>query len=225
MSGPSPLSDTYKLTWSGVIGSDEIFSYSRWTTFAGSHAQETIIDDFTGDVADMLATTVTLGGIPTLAQGFPSYVEWTQLKCSPWDNATDKLESGQTPAYRTLTDVGTGSASAGLPNQCAWAMTTRSAESGRRKYNRFYLPTFVVQTTDGGGLVGVEETNAFALWLHLNITARASTGENMVNHNGKPSPSLPATDHAMLDIYLGRRMDVIRRRANPQPEPRVVDVL
>jgi hypothetical protein len=101
-------------------------------------------------------------------------------------------------------------------------MTTRSAVAGRRKYNRFYLPTLTVQATDGHGLLGVEEANAFVLWLHLNITARAAQGHHAANFNpGFGTPPM----HQILDIYLGRRLDIIRRRANKQPEPRVIDTL
>jgi hypothetical protein len=103
-------------------------------------------------------------------------------------------------------------------------MTTRSSQAGRRKYNRFYLPTMVVQATDGNGLMGVLETDAFVLWLNLNITSHEASGTlpvAMVNHNA----GSPSTNHQILDIYVGRRLDVIRRRANRQPEPRVIDTI
>jgi hypothetical protein len=222
MSGPSPLANLYKVSFSGEIGANEIFVYSLWTTAADSFLQEFVIDNYTGDVADLLATSVTSGGVPTLESAFPDYVNWTQIKCSPWDTTTDKLQAGQTPAYRTIAENGNGSAGSGLPDQCALAITTRSAVAGRRKYNRFYLPPLTINATDGRGILGSAEADAFVLWRHLNITSHATAGDNQCNYN----PHGPSgVVHPILDIYLGRRLDVIRRRANHEPEPRTVDAL
>jgi hypothetical protein len=219
MAGPTPQSDLYKVTFSGTIGSSEIFTYSQWTTYLLPGSQETVIDNYTGDVADLLGTTVTGGGVPTLAQAFPDYVHWTELKCSPWDLTTDKLVAGQTPAYRTLAEVGTGATTSGLPNQCALAITTRSGASGRTKYNRFYLPPLTINATDGNGVLGAQEADAFVLWRHLNVTSHAAAGDSQVNYG--PVGGI----RTLVDIYLGRRLDIIRRRANKQPEVRVIDVL
>lgn len=224
MAALTPLAWLYKVTWKGHLGAEEIFVYSRWATSASQHDQESIADNYTGDVTDMLATAVTLGGVPTLAQAFPDYVGWDELKVSPWDLATGKLEVGQAPAYRPLTNVGTGATSSGLPYQTALAVSTRSSLPGRRKYNRFYLPTLTVQATDGKGLLGPEEANAFVLWAHLNLVAHsvdAAFPTVLVNANS----GSPMTTHAIVDFYLGRRLDTIRKRRNKAPEPRVIDAL
>jgi hypothetical protein len=223
MSGPAPLSGLYKATWSGTIGTEEIFSYSSWWTAASTFIQEDIADVLSGDVTDMLGQAVTAGPIATLAQGFPEYVAWTQLKVAPWNPATDKLYSGETPAYRVLTDVGTGDETGGMPYQVALAMTTRSVVSGRRKYNRFYLPVVTHFCTDGHGVLQTTVADAFVLWRHLNITARAADTPSVhaVNYN----PGLTPFAHAIEDIYLGRRLDTIRRRRNTAPEPRTIDAL
>lgn len=221
MAGPDPRAGLYKLTYSGTIGADEIFAYSRWVTGDNINTPEVYIDDFLGDVADMLATAVSGGGVPTLESAFPDTVVWDQLKLAPWDIAGNHLITGASPAYRTISENGNGGAGSGLPNQVALAMTTRSVLAGRRKYNRFYLPPLTIQATDGGGVLGAQEADAFVLWLHLNITARDTTGEAFVNYN--PGAATPV--NRIIDIYLGRRMDIIRRRANHQPEIRVVDTL
>jgi len=223
MSGPVPLNNLYKATWSGTIGTEEIFSYSSWWTEGNIHQQEPVADVLSGDVTDMLGTAVTAGPIATLAQGFPEYVAWTQLKVSPWDPTTDKLEAGQTPAYRVLTDVGTGDETGGMPYQVALAMTTRSVVAGRRKYNRFFLPVVTHFCTDGHGVLQTTVADAFVLWRHLNITARAAGTPSVhaVNYN----PGIASVTHAIEDIYLGRRLDTIRRRRNTAPEPRTIDAL
>ncbi len=221
MTGPGALANLLKVTWSGTLFDDEIFQYSRWTTSVNVNDQENCADAYTGDVTDMLATTVTGGGVSSLGLAFAESVAWTQLKVSPWDQTTDKLVVGQTPAYRTLTDVGLNGDGNALPHQAALAMTTRSAVAGRRKYNRFYLPTLCQSATDGWGVLGAQEADAFVLWLHLNITARVTDGYNAVNYN----PHFTGNTHTITDIYLGRRLDVIRRRANHQPEIRVIDAL
>jgi hypothetical protein len=221
MTGPGALSDLYKVTFSGTLGTDEQFAYSRWTTSATPDDQESVIDNYLGDVADMLATTVAAGPVATLENAFPDWVAWTQIKVAPWDTTTDKLKAGQTPAYRTISENGNGTTSSGMPYQVALAMTTRSAAPGRRKYNRFYLPPLVAQASVGKGLLDPDVADAFVLWLHLNITSHSAAGDNIVNYN----PHYAGATHPIVDIYLGRRLDIIRRRANKEAEPRVVDAL
>lgn len=223
MAAISPLSRLYKATWSGTIGSEEIFSYSSWWSHANSGEQEVVADALEDDVTDMLGTTVTLGPVATLAQAFPEYVIWTQLKVSPWDTATDKLIVGETPAYRILTDAGTGTETGGMTYQTALALTTRSTVAGRRKYNRQFLPTVMHLTTDGHGVLQTTVADALVLWRHLNITSRAAGSPSIVACNYNPGLLTPM--HAIEDIYLGRRLDTQRRRRNQAPEPRTIDTL
>lgn len=226
MSGPTPLAGLYKVSYSGTIGTEEIFVYSRWVSNAATSVQEDIADLLDTDVTDMLAQAVTLGPIPTLQALFPDYVVWTQLKVSPWDPATNKLSTTDgDPAYRILTDHGSAAASSGLPYQSAIAVTTRSAVAGRRKYNRFYLPTPCQTATDGHGVLQSPVGDAIALWYHLNITARAADALDVRAVNWNPGTGVGHGQHAIEDIYLGRRIDTIRRRRNDAPEPRTIDTL
>lgn len=226
MAAIDPLTGLYKVSYSGTIGTEEIFVYSRWVTAASISVQEDIADELSGDVTDMLAQTVTLGPIPTLQELFPDYVVWTQLKVSPWSKALNKLDvTAGDPAYRVLTDHGSSAASSGLPYQCALAVTTRSSVAGRRKYNRFYLPTLSHTPTNGHGVVEPEVLDALALWYHLNITARAAGSPSIVACNWNPGTGTGTGTHAIEDIYLGGRVDTIRRRRNEAPEPRVTDTL
>lgn len=226
MAAITPLAALYKATWSGTIGTEEIFSYSRWFSMDTVEQQEPMADSLANDVTDMLATTVTLGPVATLGQMFTSYVAWTQLKVSPWSITTNKLapEFGD-PAYRILTDAGSGTETSGLPYQMAIAVTTRSSAAGRRKYNRFYLPTIQSIATDGHGVLQSTVADAIVLWLHLNITARAAEDPSIVAVNWNPGTATGHGLHAIEDIYLGRRLDTIRRRRNQAPEPRTIDTL
>jgi len=222
MAEHNPLAYLFKVTWSGTIGTEEIFVYSRWIT-SDLDVPENVIDALDTDVTDMLAQTVTAGSIPRLQGFFPAHVVWTQLKVSPWDPVTNKLKAGREPLYLVLTDAGNGSATSGLPYQIAMAMTTRSHLAGRRKYNRFYLPTPHILGTDGHGVVPVPVAQAWTTWLSLNITSRAALGLVYVNYNhgtDNGDPSTAAGCWSIKDIYLGRRLDTIRRRRNEAPEPR-----
>ena len=225
MAGPVPAGPLYKVSYSGTIGTEEIFVYSRWVTADSTGIQDDIAGELELDVTDMLAQTVTLGPIPTLQALFPDYVVWTQLKVSPWSTATNKWDPAQgDPAYRILTDHGSAAASSGLPYQSAIAVTTRSAVAGRRKYNRFFLPVPCQTATDGHGVLQTPVADAIALWYHLNITARAAGTPAIQAVNWNPNGSSTG-EHQIVDIYLGRRIDTIRRRRNDAPEPRVIDTL
>lgn len=224
MAAITPLTNLYKASWSGELGTDEIFTYSRWVSADLAADQENIADQLTDSATNMLAQAVTLGPIATLAQGFPDWVAWTELKVAPWNPSTDHLVTGQTPAYRTLTDVGTGTGTSGLPFQTALAMTTRCAVSGRRKYNRFYLPPLQILATDGQGNLDPDVAAAFALWWDLDVTSHAALSPSLVFCNyvrSVPGPWLYPT----IDLYLGHRIDTIRRRRNHAPEARTIDTL
>lgn len=224
MTAIDPLATLYKATWSGTLGTEEIFAYSRWVTGTTPNDQETIIDGLTDDVTNMLAQTVSLGPVAAIQQCFPEWVVWTELKLSPWDHATDKLVAGQTPAYRPLTDAGVDAGTPGLPFQCALAMTTRSALSGRRKYNRFYLPPMTAQSTDGQGDIDPTIADALALWWHLSMTSHAALSEPIVYCHYTRSIPGPWT-YPILDLYLGHRIDTIRRRRNKATEARTIDTM
>lgn len=149
----NPQQYLFKASWSGTLGTDEIFVYSRWVT---NHLDDgpTVMGDLDTLVSVMLDFAVT-GSSPvaTLGPSWPSHVAWTQLKISPWDPILNKLKAGREPTYEILTDVGTGSTGSGMPYQNSVAVTTRSQVAGRRKYNRFYLPVQVNNITDGKGVL------------------------------------------------------------------------
>lgn len=223
MAGPAPLGELYKATWSGTLGTSEEFVYSRWCTAGVATPEADVATTLSGSVTAMLATAVTAGPVPTLATAWPSHVAWTQLKVSHWDMATDKLVAGSSPAYVMLTDVASGATGSGMPFQCSLAVTTRSVLAGRRKYNRFYLPGPTVFTTDGQGSLQPSVADAIALWCHLDITSAAAAATPVAFVNWNPPGSTGR--HAILDIYLGHRVDTIRRRRNELVEGRTVDTL
>lgn len=223
MAGRTPLAHLFKVTWSGTIGTEEIFVYSRWATDA--------VDDagiLTGALADeidvMLAFPVTSGPIPTLESLFADYVVWTQLKVSPWDPATNKLKVGREPAYLVLDANGNGAASSGMPYQSAIAMTSRSRVPGRRRYNRFYLPTMTHTATDGHGVLQDPVALSLAQWMQVGIEDRAD-GDGVVYCNFNPGQpgaggGAAAGCYAIDDVYIGHRIDTVRRRRNSAPEGR-----
>jgi hypothetical protein len=214
-------SENFKATWSGTLGADEIFSYSRYVSSLDGPVTSGVVGDaLEDDVANMLGQAVLLGPIATIAQGFPSHVVWNQLKVSEWDATSGKLVVGTFPDVRALSEVGTGDTSHGLPFQCAWAITTRSqlTPSAREK-NRFYLPPVTVECTNGQGTMKQPVIDAFSLWLTLGETALEA---------GTPSLSFSNYSHAdglfkaLLDHYIGSRIDTIRRRRNHLVEARTI---
>jgi len=229
MSSRPPQQFLFKATWSGTIGADEIFVYSRWVT---NHLDDEILvaADLSDLVGVMLDYAVT-GSSPvaTLGPSWPSHVAWTQLKVSPWDPATNKLKVGREPAYQILTDTPTGSTGSGMPYQCSVAVTTRSEVSGRRKYNRFYLPVQVNNITDGQGVLQPAVADAMAAYFSVEISTTADdTSEHTTFVNFNPgtsngNPTWAAGTHPITDVYLGHRVDTIRRRRNEAPEGRSIE--
>lgn len=223
----APQQYLFKCTWSGTLGTEEIFVYNRWATYALDDAGG-VADAIESDVGVMRAQVVTSGPIPTLDTFWPSHVAWTQLKVSPWNPLTNHLKTGRTPELRVLTDTPSGSTGLGLPYQNAVAVTTRSALGGRKKYNRFYLPVPVVTVTDGKGLLQDSCANALALAIVDGIDANASaSGVAYVNYNpGTPhgNPSEAECCYGIVDVYLGKRVDTIERRRNQAVEHRVTEV-
>lgn len=229
MATRAPRQFLFKASWSGTLGSDEIFVYSRWVTNDGDDAPA-VVSDLDTLVSVMFDFAVT-GSSPvaTLGPSWPSHVAWTQLKVSPWDPALNKLKAGREPAYAILTDTPTGSTGSGMPYQNSVAVTTRSTLAGRRKYNRFYLPVQVNNVTDGKGLLQPAVADAMAAYFAVEIETTAddsATNTTFVNYNHgttNGNPSEAAGCWPIEDVYLGHRVDTIRRRRNEAPEGRSIE--
>jgi hypothetical protein len=219
MSPIPPADHLYKATWSGTLGTPEIFVYSRWMT-SDETDQEVVIDGLTGSIGGLFATSVAGGPFLSLESFWPSHVAWTQLKVSPWDKLNNRLTIGQTPAYRTLTDTPTGSTGNGLPYQCAIAITTRSTLAHKRKYNRWYLPSPTVIGTDGQGHIVDEVASALGNAYHGEYGVLTTGSPFIVPCNYNPGQA-PYT-FAIEDFYVGQRVDTIRRRRDEAPEGRFI---
>lgn len=224
-----PAQYLFKTSWSGTLGTDEIFVYSRWATCEIDDGSA-VADSIESSVAVMLAYAVT-GSSPvsTFGPAFPSHVAWTQLKVSPWNPATNKLKSGRSPEYRILTDVGTGSTGSGMPYQNSVAVTTRSQVAGRRKYNRFYLPVMVNNVTDGKGVLQPAVADSLAQFFSVDLSTTwddSTVPVAYVNYNPGTNNTIPtwaASCWPIEDIYLGHRVDTIRRRRNEAAEGRSIE--
>lgn len=229
MASRTPQQYLFKASWSGTMGAEEIFVYSRWVTCSLDDAPA-VADDLENLVGVMFDYAVSGSSpISTLGPGWPSHVAWTQLKISPWDSATNKLKVGRTPEYRILTDTPGGSTGSGMPYQCAVAVTTRSIEGGRRKYNRFYLPVMVNNVTDGQGLLQPAVADALAAYFSVEISTTADdsiNGSVFVNFNPGTNNGVPTWaggTWGIEDVYLGHRVDTIRRRRNHAAEMRSIE--
>lgn len=178
-----------------------------------------------------------IGGTPTsnaeanaLAQLL--WTEFTSLSDPPfWPSVRTTLWSAQTSltgvrvyAYpaggTTATYVGAdldetpivGNVGTPLPNQVALVATLQTAESGRRRRGRVYLP-MTGNALDAQGQVHSADASTIA-----NNLAAAMSDWNAAEGNGKFSviSTTSGTSAPITSIKVDTRADVQRRRANKQ---------
>lgn len=218
-------SRVFRVTWSGTLhGSDEIFSYNQHIGYNGldPDAKTLIADEAENHVAALLTQSVTAGPFLTMAGAFPSHVEWTKFKLAEISLATGKYLVAEVPIERVRADVGTGATGLGLPNQVAHSVTIRSGVRGRRIHNRWYLPPYCQNATDGLGHVIQPVIDALGTHQHFIMTALAAAVEEAQYCN------FSLADHAgkiTLDSYIGNVLDTIRRRRNKLIEARTIHSL
>jgi len=212
----------FKVSTEGTIGTTpERFVYTQWVADAADVAN---VDDVAAAmapaVAAMLATACP-SSVPaaTLGDLFPDSVVWTKVSARKWNVATN-VQIGD-PGDSVLTDVaGSGSAAFAFTNQTAFAVSVGRGPTGRRRWNRFYLPPFTITATGGGDHVILSVCQALSDWLTaLNTTL---VGLSPAYRLVKYSPA--AGSFVNLDsTFIGTRLDTQRRRANAEPEVRVQD--
>lgn len=211
----------YKVTTSGTLdGTAEIFAYSQWVAdSSGSGLKGDLALAMAAAVASMLAQPIAGSSpAPTVGDVFPSNVGWDLVQVREWNPATNKQVGD--PASATVTLAGGGLAGQALPNQSSLAVSVRTGTTGRRRWNRFYLPPMVIGATGGGDHVALSVCQALSTWLtDLNGSLEATgSGYRLVKY----SPA--AGSFTNLDsTYIGTRLDTQRRRANAEPEVRVQD--
>lgn len=213
-----------KCTWSGTIGTEEIFSYTRHILDLEDVSGAVLIDELSTSVTDMLATSVTGSvSISGLDELFPAHVHWTQLKLAHIDRLTGHYTDPDAVWTAELADVGAGVSADGLPYQSAHAITTRSDHSkSQRSRNRFYLPTPVWRAYDGHGRMQQPVIDAILLWMSLGQTSAIAAANSYAFVNYSPADHLPKL---IEDVYLGDVIDTQRRRRNSEPEVRTVQAL
>ena len=213
-----------RVTWSGTIGTEEIFSYHRYVSALEGNVFPGVIDALSTSVTDMLAQEVVDSlHVDTLAEMWPEHVVWTELKVAIIDPATGLYTDPDAVDTRVLTDAGSQASIHGLPYQSAHAVTTRSDHSkSQRSRNRFYLPTPTDLVYDGHGRLEQPVIDALLLWMALGQTSALADDPSYCFVNYSPA------DHAakaIEDVYLGDVIDTIRRRRNKEPELRTVQAL
>lgn len=212
----------FRATWSGTQASaEEIFAYKRHIAGTGLVSPQDVWEAIVGHVADLLATVVA-GGVPVghVGQAFPTDVVWTALKVAEIDPATDDYKVGVAPYQASLTGNAGENASTGLSLTDSLAITTRSADLGRRRYNRFYLPRFCAFVTDGKSRVDSRLIGAIIEGLQANqddLAVKLDTSYAYCNF----SPAAH-TDKPFQDYYVGDVLDTQRRRRNSLVEGRTV---
>jgi hypothetical protein len=212
----------YKISTEGTIGTTpERFVYTQWIR---DNNDATTVDDAAAAmapaVASMLATACA-SSVPaaTLGDLFPDSVVWTKVTARKWNPATN-VQIGD-PGDSVLTDVaGLGSAAFAFTNQTAFAVSVRTGTTGRRRWNRFYLPPMTTVSRADGDHAHINVAQALSDWLvGLNDDLQAASPQfELVKYS-------PAAGSAVrLDsTYIGTRYDTQRRRANAEVEVRVQD--
>lgn len=215
------MTQLYKISVSGVIGdTPEIFVYHHWIEdLTGTTTVEEAATAMQGSVASMLNHTIAASSPAAKIQDiFPDTVAWTKLEARLWDPLLNKQIGS--PASRTLTLAGTGAGALAFTNQTAFAVSVRTGTTGRRRWNRFYLPPMITTARDADDHVFLSVAQALSNWLvTLNNTLK---GGSPAFHYVKYSPAAHAT--TLLDsTFIGTRLDTQRRRANAEVEVRVQD--
>jgi hypothetical protein len=213
----------YKVTTKGTLdGTVEQFAYSQWVADVGGLGDVDGLAELMADgVASMLSQTIASSSpAATIGDLFPSNVGWDTVEARMW-NPTTNSQTGAPGAFTTVL-AGGGLDSFALPNQSSLAVSVRTGTTGRRRWNRFYLPPFTITATGGGDHVALSVCQALSDWLvALNDTLQAN---DPIYRLVKYSPA-SGTFTNIDSTFIGTRMDTQRRRANAEAEVRVQDAL
>jgi hypothetical protein len=216
------VSFLYKISTEGTIGdTPERFVYSQWLH---DDNEATTVDDAAAAMAPAVAAMLAqpcASSVPaaTLGDLFPDSVVWTKVTARKWNVATN-AQIGD-PGDSVLTDVaGLGSAAFAFTNQTAFAVSVRTGTTGRRRWNRFYLPPMITVSRADGDHAHINVAQALSDWLVAwNDTLQAgSPSFNLVKY----SPAAASAVH-IDSTYIGTRYDTQRRRGNDEVEVRVQD--
>ena len=216
------MTNLYKISTEGTIGvTPERFVYTQWIEdSAGTTSVDEAAAAMAPAVAAMLAQPCA-ASVPaaTLGDCFPDTVVWTKVSARHWNVATNAQIGA--PGDEVLTDVaGLGAGAFAFTNQTAFAVSVRTGTTGRRRWNRFFLPPMVTVSRADGDHAHINVAQALSTWLTAwNDTLQAGVP---AFHLVKYSPA--AGSLALLDsTFIGTRYDTQRRRANDEVEVRVQD--
>lgn len=211
----------YKVTTSGTLdGTAEIFAYSQWVADdSGLGSVDDLALQMADGVASMLSQAIASSSpAATIGDLFPSNVGWDLVQAREWNPATNKQVGD--PGSSTLVLAGGGLDSFALPNQSSLAVSMRTGTTGRRRWNRFYLPPFTITATGGGDHVALSVCQALSDWLvALNSALVANSPAYRLVKYSPAAGSFSNFD----STFIGTRLDTQRRRANAEPEVRVQD--
>lgn len=211
----------YKISIGGsIVPGTEQFVYSQWLeNISGVDTADAARDAMAGTVATMLAQTIAASSpAATIGDLFPTSVGWESIEARQWNPATNKQIGA--PASDILLNAGSASSAFALPNQTAYAISVRTGTTGRRRWNRFYLPPLTTIATGGGDFVALSVAQAFSDWMVATQTALIAGTPSF--RLVKYSPAAGSTAH-IDTTFIGTRLDTQRRRANQLTEVRVQD--
>lgn len=140
----------YRVTFGGTMGPSEIFSYGFWVTTGTGVTAPQVADAAQDGLDAFFAGSTSASGFTDIPSMFDSNIAWTTITARPY-SATTGLPTAD--AYTIdYNQAGTGTQS--VPYQCAAVVTLWNGENhGKHKYNRFYLPPFVVAALTTAGQI------------------------------------------------------------------------
>lgn len=210
----------YKVSFIGTVGSaGEIFDYSMWMTGGTTDGPATVAAAAADSVSEFLdadLTGLTLVGT-VISDLFPTVVSWTQTAAREYSKSTG-LALGEGAERVNISGVPSGTGTSfPLPYQVALAVTVDRGGLGRTRWNRHFLPPFVMNQNlmEDNDHLAVEVTESVAA-AYIPFTASLNTvapGVELVHWSPKNKVVT-----AGITVRVGDVLDTQRRRRNRLPE-------
>nr|CRY97354.1 hypothetical protein [uncultured prokaryote] len=195
--------DGARITISGGLGSGEIWASSFWLTDVAADSQS----DF-NDVVAAVATAFTANARSVLLSQMSSV--------SSVANLTGRYYAAGESSYKYETIIGSvaagGTGSFNTANQVAMVLSLRTADAGRSKRGRMYLPANSIGTTTTNQFQATycaTVANDFADFFSA-VNAITAGGGGIV----AVASGMLGTAQTVTSVQVDTRPDVQRRRAN-----------
>jgi len=205
----------WRITYSGTLGTEEIFNHGWWATHDSGASDVDVSDTWGQAINEFLAFSASGTGFTTVADMFPASTQWLRMSVRPYNSATG-LPLAPALDSELVTPVA-GNGGQTLPFQTAWVMTFWDGTTiGRSRYNRMYLPPMqaTVITTEGKLFATIPPVLNAAM-KHVDDLAQADTFSGGINVYHQHAHSVSGCNFFRSDEII----DTQRRRRNQLHSP------